>query len=101
MSEADKLQKIMQERNLTAEHVEEYAKFEDECVHMGFTFKSILEARRRDVPMSPVEGCITEKLWSNYWVCPVCNTNVGIEDIRNNFCAKCGQRMKWNAEHNT
>lgn len=55
----------------------------------------------RDVPMAPARGCKTEKLGSNYWLCPVCNTNVGVEDIRSNYCAKCGQRIKWNAKHNT
>lgn len=37
--------KSMIERNITPENMEEYMKFEDECISRGFTFNSLLEAR--------------------------------------------------------
>lgn len=39
--------KAMVERNITPENMEEYMKFEDECVKRGFTFNSLLEAREK------------------------------------------------------
>ena len=39
--------RAMIERNITPENMEEYMKFEDECVKCGFTFKSLLEAREK------------------------------------------------------
>ena len=39
--------KSMIERNITPENMEEYMKFEDECVKDGFTFNSLLEAREK------------------------------------------------------
>ena len=39
--------KSMIERNITPEDMEEYMKFEDECIKKGFTFKSLLEARKK------------------------------------------------------
>ena len=37
----------MKERNITQKTILEYAKFEDECVKKGFTFKSLLEATEK------------------------------------------------------
>lgn len=34
-------------RNITPENMEEYMKFEDECISEGFTFNSLLEAREK------------------------------------------------------
>ena len=35
----------------------------------------------------------------NIWLCPNCGTYVGSDDIRYNFCAKCGQAIDWSEEH--
>lgn len=45
--------RAMIERNITPENMEEYMKFEDECVKCGFTFKSLLEAREKQIPYKP------------------------------------------------
>ncbi len=42
--------KDMIERNITLEDMEEYMKFEDECIRRGFTFDSLLEAREKQTP---------------------------------------------------
>lgn len=39
--------KSMIGRNITPENMEEYMKFEDECISEGFTFNSLLEAREK------------------------------------------------------
>lgn len=39
--------KFMIGRNITPENMEEYMKFEDECISEGFTFNSLLEAREK------------------------------------------------------
>ena len=39
------LESELSKRNLTVDHIREYIQFEDECVEMGFTFDSLLEAR--------------------------------------------------------
>lgn len=42
--------KAMIARKITPENMEEYMKFEDECVKCGFTLKSLLEAREKQIP---------------------------------------------------
>lgn len=39
--------KSMIEINITPENMEEYMKFEDECISKGFTFNSLLEAMEK------------------------------------------------------
>lgn len=41
------LESELSKRNLKIDHIREYMEFEDECVEMGFTFKSLLEAREK------------------------------------------------------
>ena len=54
MAESETVQKYkdleseLSKRNLTIDHIREYMKFEDECVEQGFTFKSLLEAERKN-----------------------------------------------------
>ena len=45
--------KSMIERNITPENMEEYMKFEDECISKGFTFNSLLEAREKQTAKKP------------------------------------------------
>lgn len=46
--------KSMIERNITPENMEEYMKFEDECVKNGFTFESLLKAREKQMAKKPI-----------------------------------------------
>lgn len=35
----------------------------------------------------------------NIWLCPNCGTYVGSDDIKYNFCSKCGRAIDWSEEH--
>lgn len=83
----------MLKRKFTIETVEEYMKFEDECIRKKFTFKSLIEAREKQTAKTPIlkngEGvsfvdyadghgeCKVTK-WQD-WVCPLCGWFVGAE----------------------
>lgn len=40
----------LSDRNMTTEVLENYIQFEDKCVKKGFTFKSVIEAREKQIP---------------------------------------------------
>ena len=42
--------KKLSDCNMTAEVLENYMQFEDECVKKGFTFRSVIEAREKQIP---------------------------------------------------
>lgn len=83
-----KLNDEMTKRNLTAEHIIEYMKFEDECIEKGFTFKSLIEAREKEEPYKPT----TEKLLVGVGRC-----KCGVEflDKETKYCGNCGQKLNW------
>lgn len=112
----------MLKRKFTIETVEEYMKFEDECLRKNFTFKSLIEAREKQTAKTPIlkngEGvsfvdyadghgeCKVTK-WQD-WVCPLCGWFVGQRYNRNNhgkirfhdqrksnYCNECGQKIDW------
>lgn len=80
--------KAMAERRLSLENIENYMKFEDECVKRGFTFNSLLEAREKQEPKEPTDRCM-------YKECPACG-NVEIEFCK--YCPSCGQKLDWRNE---
>lgn len=75
--------------------IDKFSSFDQECKRNGISFRNIVELMKRDTALPPADGCITEDAWGNYWHCSVCGTNVGVGEVHNNFCAKCGQRIKW------
>lgn len=90
--------KSMIERNITPENMEEYMKFEDECVREGFTFKSLLEAREKQK---------TKKIeiFNGQASCPNCKHLFGRMDVVKKLitwdmphCKNCGQRIDWSDE---
>lgn len=83
--------KSMIDRKITPESMEEYMKFEDECVECGFTFKSLLEAREKQIPYKPSR----KKL-----VCGIGKCKCGVEflDRQTGFCGNCGQKLDWEGE---
>lgn len=78
----------LKERNMTMEALEEYMKFEDECVKKGFTFKSLLEARERQIPKKI--DIRTTKNGKKLMSCPSC-LSMGI----GNYCSNCGTAIDW------
>lgn len=77
--------KAMAERRISLQNMEDYMKFEDECVKRGFTFNSLLEAREKQIPKKPTDRCM-------YKECPACG-EVEIEFCK--YCPNCGQKLDW------
>ncbi len=80
--------KAMAERRISLQNMEDYMKFEDECVKRGFTFNSLLEAREKQEPKKPTDRCM-------YKECPACG-EVEIEFCK--YCPSCGQKLDWREE---
>lgn len=80
--------KAMAERRISLQNMEDYMKFEDECVKRGFTFNSLLEAREKQEPKEPTDRCM-------YKECFACG-EVEIEFCK--YCPSCGQKLDWRNE---
>lgn len=93
--------KAMIERNVTPENMEEYMKFEDECIQKDFTFDSLLEARKRMTAKKPAEK--ENEYGDIYAVCPNCGEHI-INYLNKNVlpphCMMCGQKIDWKVEKN-
>lgn len=90
--------KSMIERNITPENMEEYMKFEDECVNRGFTFDSLLEAREKQTAKKI-------EVFNGQASCPNCKHLFGRMDVVKKLitwdmphCKNCGQRIDWSDE---
>ncbi|WP_301900011.1 hypothetical protein [Roseburia hominis] len=83
--------KAMIDRKITPENMEEYMKFEDECVKCGFTLKSLLEAREKQIPYK----LSRKKL---VWGVGKCKCGVEFLDRQTGFCGNCGQKLDWEGE---
>ena len=111
--------KKLSDRKMTVEVLENYMQFEDECVKKSFTFKSVIEAREKQIPRKPIlkngetgsfvdcengHGEYRVIKWQD-WVCPICGWFVGQRYNRSqnhshdqrkcNYCNKCGQKIDW------
>ena len=91
--------KKLSDRNMTTEVLENYMQFEDECVKKGFTFKSVIEAREKQIAKKPIPidyekyiGVIDNArfLRGAYW-CPNCKHVIK----SGSFCNDCGQKLDW------
>lgn len=111
--------KKLSDRKMTTEVLENYMQFEDECVKKGFTFKSVIEAREKQIAKKPIlkngesgsfvdyedgHGEYKVTKWQD-WVCPICGWFVGQRYNRSqnhphdqrkcNYCNECGQKIDW------
>jgi Asp-tRNA(Asn)/Glu-tRNA(Gln) amidotransferase B subunit len=94
--------RLLENLGFTDEVIENYRKFEDECIAKGFTFKSLIEAREKQIPKKPIEE---EKQYSEDYgfnsdiLCPVCNNYIGYyteamcKPEYMQYCNECGQRI--------
>ena len=89
--------KKLSDRNMTTEVLENYMQFEDECVKKGFTFKSVIEAREKQIAkrawhISPVDDNDNANV-----ECPECHatTDYAVNVIKRGHCWKCGQLLDW------
>lgn len=114
------LKNIIEIKNhkITLSDLENYMKFEDECVKKNFTLKSLLEAREKQIARKPIIKSGTEVIHVNRekesheltkskyqdWTCPTCGYFVGqrynstqlTHDQRKcKFCSECGQKIDW------
>lgn len=83
--------KKLSDRKMTTEVLENYMQFEDECVKKGFTFKSVIEAREKQIAKKPD---FTED--KEFALCPCCNGK-GLFD-KQKYCDNCGQKIDWSEE---
>ncbi len=96
--------KKLSDRNMTTEVLKNYMQFEDECVKKSFTFKSLIEAREKQIAKKPIFDCNFGDTLSKFH-CECGNAikishDVGIMDNNNapNYCSKCGCRLDWSDE---
>lgn len=93
--------KSMIERNITPENMEEYMKFEDECISEGFTFNSLLEAREKQTAKKPDyegDGYSDGQLVYDTWICPSCGKHYEVDYDNYDYCPNCGQKIDWRNE---
>lgn len=96
--------KKLSDRNMTTEVLENYMQFEDECVKKGFTFKSVIEAREKQIAKKPMfDYNLSDTLSKFHCECGniiKVSHDVGIMDNNNapNYCSKCGCRLDWSDE---
>lgn len=98
---AVKIHKELNKRSLTLENIEEYMKFEDECVKKGFTFKSLLEAREKQAAKRPDyegDGYSDGHLVYDTWICPCCGKRYEVDYDNYDYCPNCGQKLDWNTD---
>jgi|GEM_PF-833713 len=96
------LYREMYKRKFTLEIVEEYMKFEDECLRKNFTFKSLIEAREKQTPKQPClegDGYADGHLVYNTWICPCCGKYYEIDYEKYDYCPNCGQAVDWSMEN--
>ena len=93
--------KKLSDRNMTTEVLENYMQFEDECVKKGFTFKSVIEAREKQIPR---KLGIEDSNRGKCCICPSCGGFIGYmidckdECYQDNYCPSCGQNLDWSDE---
>lgn len=81
--------------------LEEYMKFEDECISEEFTLKSLLEAGEKQKAKKPDyegDGYSDGHLVYDTWICPCCGKHYEIDYDDYDFCPACGQCIDWSDE---
>lgn len=85
--------KAMIERNITPDDMENYMKFEDECIKQGFTLVGLLKAGKKHEAMEPIR--------MDKCTCPSCGTHNEVWKKRRNilpsdivYCWHCGQAVE-------
>ena len=90
LPEALQKQLKLKELGFTDEVIENYRKFEDECIVKGFTFKSLIEAREKQIPKKPIR--VSNSRTDG---CPECKTEY-YEKFK--YCPECGVKLDWSVE---
>jgi hypothetical protein len=94
--------KKLSDRKMTTEVLENYMQFEDECVKKGFTFKSVIEAREKQIAKKPTyegDGYAPDgTLIYDTWICPCCDKRYEVDYDDYDYCPNCGQKLDWSDE---
>lgn len=95
--------KKLSDRKMTAEVLENYMQFEDECVKKGFTFKSMIEAREKQIAKKPIMKPYFDDMEEEYLCCPACGEMLTDRIPMDNkdfyfHCLNCGQKLDWSDE---
>lgn len=94
--------KKLSDRKMTTEVLENYMQFEDECVKKGFTFKSVIEAREKQIAKKPTyegDGYAPDgTLVYDTWICPCCDKRYEVDYDDYDYCPNCGQKLDWSDE---
>lgn len=89
--------KKLSDRKMTTEVLENYMQFEDECVKKGFTFKSVIEAREKQIAKKPTyegDGYTPDgTLVYDTWICPCCDKRYEVDYDDYDYCPSCGQKL--------
>lgn len=90
--------KAMVERNITPDDMENYMKFEDECIKQGFTLDSILKSREKQTAKKI-------EIFNGQTSCPNCKHFFGEMNVIRSliawnmpYCKHCGQKLDWSDE---
>ena len=90
--------KAMVERNITPDDMENYMKFEDECIKQGFTLDSILKSREKQTAKKI-------EILNGQASCPNCKHFFGEMNVIRSliawnmpYCKHCGQKLDWSDE---
>lgn len=90
--------KAMVERNITPDNMENYMKFEDECIKQGFTLNSILKSREKQTAKKI-------EIFNGQASCPNCKHFFGEMNVIRSliawnmpYCKHCGQKLDWSDE---
>lgn len=89
--------KKLSDRKMTSEVLENYMQFEDECVKKGFAFKSVIEAREKQIAKKPTyegDGYAPDgTLVYDTWICPCCDKRYEVYYDDYDYCPNCGQKL--------
>ena len=88
--------KKLSDRNMTTEVLENYMQFEDECVKKGFTLKSLIGAREKQIAKKPYyegDGYADGQLVYDTWICPCCDKGYEVDYDDYDYCPNCGQKI--------
>ena len=90
--------KAMVERNITPDDMENYMKFEDECIKQGFTLDSILKSREKQTAKKI-------EIFNGQASCHNCKHFFGEMNVIRSliawnmpYCKHCGQKLDWSDE---
>lgn len=71
---------------------------EKDAEEVAFDFDRAINALEKQIPKKPNMGGSADKFQGGIYICPICCGVVGIENVRADYCADCGQRLDWSEE---